>query len=280
MKLLFLIPCFLGSIYSSAQGLGFGMSQMTRQVDKETIRQLEQIQSKLKTASSPGAVRCEVPEGTTCDFTILCDLLRKNRNAEVLYQNPAGKVLANIPLIYSRQKADQCRNSVSTEEPKDPQKVFSENMRDYAAKRKEFLDSIARNGEQAAYFEIERSMVEISLESTDSISVMLDADAMEKKILQAETHAKVKLSEESRRLWMAVNSPSVDRLEPATNQNPFFDPMLLSIPEIAGGEEKVRENQRQFQAELTRTYNLFLDTKKEMIQILKARKNGKNNAEM
>lgn len=256
------------------------MTGGVRQVDLETVRLLENMQSRLKAAQEPNQVRCGMAEDSRCEFTLLCDKLRPNRNAEVLYRNSEGKVLVNLPLIGLRNAVDQCRNSVSDKEAKDPIKILDDQMRDYAMRRKQFLDSIEKNGEQAAYFKIEKAMVELSLADEKPKAFFIDPSEVEKQIRLAEEKTGVKLSEESRKLWGAVNIPTINKQKPATDQNPFFDGMLLQIPDAAGGEEKVRENQKKFQAELTRTYNLFLDAKKDVITVLKKRKNGSNDDEI
>lgn len=280
MAHLSIVGIILVSSYSFGQGMMMGAESGKRKVDAETIQLLESVQAKLKNVQGAQVTQCEDANGKSCDFTLICNLLKANRNSEVLYQNPEGKVLPNLPLIEGRMAIDYCRNSVSKEEPKDSQQIMNEQVREYAAKRKDFLDSIAQKGEQPAYFAIEKSMVELILESKEPEKWFNDSKEFENRIQKASAKANVKISDESIRLWVAANTPDIPRVNASTNQNPFFDPLLSVFPDYAGSEEKVRANQSKIQSELTRTYNLYLDTKKELISVLKNRKNGSNDAEI
>lgn len=282
MKKLILICTFVFLGFSSRAQVGMGMVGSGRQVDLEVIQMVEKLQTDLQKAEAPQSVRCEVAPGTKCQFTILCDQLRPNRNAEVLYRNPEGEVLHNLSLYQLQGGVDQCRFSITDKDIKNPMQAVEELQKGYLLRRKAFLDSVALNGEYQTVNKIESAMIERSLADSQSLQTftMLDREKAEKNIREAEAKLGLNLNDETRAKWVAANSFEADKFPKPTNQNPFFDSTLLVQADRAGSKEKVVANQQMFQKEIERVYNIFLDTKKEMIAVLNKRRNGNNNAQI
>lgn len=139
MKFTFFAVIFFASNLGWSQGYGMSGGRILRKIDAEAMRLLDEVQEKLKIIQEPAVIRCGDANGAKCEFTLLCEKIRTNRNAEVLYQNSDGKILPNFSLVAARRGVDQCRNSVSEREPKSPEKIVDESVRAYQVKRGKLL---------------------------------------------------------------------------------------------------------------------------------------------
>ena len=279
-----LLISFLPFNYVQAQGFGFSDP---RQVDFETIKLLEKIQDDLKKSPATLELNCKSNSAVTCDFMLMCDKLRANRNSKALYKNGKGEVIPNYKLLYLQETVDQCRNNVSASESKKAN-PFTEMQKNSSKKRKDFLNSIQAHKEEAKMTKIEQAMLDMSLENATDINPwFIPKEQIEKNIADAEARAGVKLSDESRKKWIEaldqasfLSNQSDSKIKTSSNENPFIKTTLLTNIKEAGSKKKVLEYQAQFQKELDRSFDIFSDTKSQIIAILNKRMDGKNNAEI
>lgn len=285
---LLFLQCSLLSVLGFAQG---SWDAQSAQVDQETIDLLEKLQKDLKISPSTSQLDCGANSADKCDFTFICNKLRSNRNSKALYQNSKGQVIPNYKLLYLQETVDQCRNTVSSSTSA-PTNSVSDSLLVYLKERKSLLDSIQAHGEEAKMIRLEQAMLDASIEKPDDPSSMtwtMPRDQIEKYISDAETRAGVKLSDESRNKWVELlleetsDGPNVatqTKTKVSSDDNPFMKTELLTNVNEAGSKEKVLEYQTQFQNELNRSFDVFTDTKSQLIAVLNKRRNGKNDAEI
>ncbi len=252
----------------------------------EAVQLLEKVQNDINKQTLTKTIKCDAAN-EKCQFNTICNKLRVNRNSKILYKNKLGQSIPNYKLLNLLDEVDQCKSSLTNEEP-DPAIIMTAMERKRNGLKKEFLDSVSTNKEEALLVKIERSLLETSLNKlTGDVSYGVSAEQIEKNIRDAESKAKVKLSDSSRKKWVKFLDPSSvvvnfnqGAIATSTSNNPFITMQLLTNIDAAGSKKKVLEYQAQVQKELNRSYNVFIDTKKMMIEVLKKRKNSQNNSEM
>lgn len=283
--LLFLI-CTLSFNISFAQGIGV---PLTRQVDQETINLLETLQKDIKTTPNTTQMDCITNTGEKCDFMLMCNKFRPNRNSKALYKNPDGQIIPNYKLLYLQDTVDQCKNSISASTTSTAYNPYSEMQKIYSKNRKAFLNSVQAHREEANMIKIEQAMLDASLEATTNSnenSWFVSKIQAEKNITDAEKRAGIKLSDESKKKWIELFEQPASTYNPSaqtnvsSSDNPFIKTELLTNAMLAGSKEKVKEYQAEFQKETNRSFEIFTDTKSQLIAVLNKRKDGKNNSEI
>ena len=252
----------------------------------EAVQLLEKVQNDIKKQTLIKTIKCDAAN-EKCQFTMICDKLRVNRNSKVLYKNKFGQSIPNYQLLNLLENVDQCKSTLIDQEP-DSAVIMTAIERKRNALRKEFLDSIATNKEETVLVKVERALLTASLNKlTGDASYGISTELIEKNIRDAESKAKVKLSDSSRSKWINMLDPAAAVVNfnqgataTSTSDNPFITTQLLTNIDAAGSKEKVLAYQAQVQKELNRSYIVFLDTKKIMIEVLNKRKNGQNNSEV
>lgn len=281
MKILFI---FLGVLLGEV-GFAQVATNTSNQANAEAISLIEKLQKDLQMAPAASTLDCASNPSEKCDFMLVCNKLRANRNAAALYQNKNGEFIPNYKLFSLQQSVDQCRSSISNKDAAAKMGDFKTSQNKYLLRRKAFLDSVSSRHEEATMIKLEQTMLDTSLENSNGATGMMMGRAqIEKNIKDAESRAGIKLSDESRTKWIdsldMTSGLDLNTQNNASAANPFMDPNLLNSTKAAGSREKMMAYRAQVQKQVDRSYDVFQDTKSQLIAVLNKRKNGKNNKEV
>lgn len=288
-------------------GLGGGYGAYDQTDPQAQIKQLETVLDQLQRAKAmltdPGKneVR-ECNEPTLCSYRQVCQALQKNRNAPALYRNSASEEFINYSRVHLEKQINLCLNNSLAQKKaleegiktqKQMQKYMSTLQNGYYESMKKLNQSILKNGEAQKYIKVQDAMTTISFEMSKKSDSKYMMPA--KWIEQAQKKAGVRLSKETVDAWNksmgsqmlggygAASNYGIGGMPAATvegvvsTENPFFESQLLVDPNYAGGMDKIKAYQEQFNKQSERAKKLFEEAREHGIEILKAKRNSKNS---
>jgi len=275
---------------------------------EESIRRFQTLKSEID--QSVTAIKSKCQEGENfdlnkleCRFSQFCKLYEKDLNHPIIYQSSNGEMLTNEPFFELIKELNQCLREKNKEEIAEKVKSYTlkygkihlKKIWDENQKLKEILK---KNGEEAKLSRINQEILSIRLEDgisggeTDRWSEGTRGDRVAVLAL-AEKRTKIKLSPELKESLIKIStllSNQQYKIEAKKMERKLF-PELYSgnlfsdfdnflDPEIAGSDKKLVENQKLYQKMAQKNYDLFLDSKKDLIAHLKSKTTPKNKEMM
>jgi hypothetical protein len=258
----FVLPCFA---QSSAEY-------------KKLIETIERSQKEIQALGSKDSGRCwdcVLQESKLCGFREICEALRSEQARPRLMSEADGTYVPNYKLNAVNDQLNMCRQKVTNAIPYLPD-AAQETAKQMAQNQRDFFRSLKKNREEGAYVRLSEVMLDAAEGNGPKLQwepgKAFDYDAL---TTAYEKQANVKLSPESRKLWMKINFgawsvPEVVKPIDITD-DPLFSPSALMTE---------NKGQERYQKNLDRIHALFQDERSRVIDVLKRKTTPENKAEM
>ncbi len=271
---------------------------------EDSVRRLQSLKAEIDQSIEAAQIKCQEFELSDkdkkeCRFVNFCKMYEKDLNRPIIYQNEKGEMLTNEPFFNALNLLNQCLREKNKDEiaakveayVKKYGKIHLKKVWDENQKIKEILK---KNKEESNLSKINQEILSIRLEdgiSDGTIDRWNEGSRGDRiaVLALAEKRTKIKLSDELKQSLIKVQELLSNHQYKAEarkmerkifpelySDNVFADFDNFIDPEIAGSDKKLVENQKLYQKMAQKNYDIFLESKKEIVAYLKKKMNDKN----
>lgn len=245
---------------------------------KKLIETIERSQHEVQALGPKDSGRCWdclLQESKLCGFREICEALRNEQGRPRLLSEADGTYVPNYKLNAVNDQLNMCRQKATSAMPYLPD-AAQEAAKQMIQNQRALFQSLKKNREEGAYVRLSEVMLDTAEGNGPKIQwepgKPFDYDAL---TAEYEKKANVKLSSESRKLWMKINFGAWGAPEVVKPINVDDDPLLspLALMTETKGQER-------YQKHLDRIYALFQDERSRLIDVLKRKTTPENKVEM
>lgn len=273
---------------------------------KEAVLDYQNIQADVEKMLRLKCPECEASTGSTsgkvCSLKEFCEKPELNHDRPVLYKTDKGESVLNEYYYSMRNEVRSCLREKYSDEinlKKDElmTKLKTDHLKKILAANKKLTLLAAKNNQGTALSRISSEILTMSVEAGLNQEEFpwekqgTHRDDLSLLITEAEKRLKIKLIPEIKKTLVEIqflkSNPAygveLEELErtlipDVVPADPFYDWAKLTDEKAAGSAKALAENQKKLKKKSQDAYDLFVETRDELLQYLETKKTRKNAA--
>lgn len=243
-------------------------------------------------------------EKNFCELKNYCELKELHKDDPLIYQNEQGEKIVNDEYYEMRNNITSCLREKFADEIKEKKeelslKLGNEHLKKILAANKLLSAQVSKYGQGNALSRISMEITNITLEAGLNAEAPVwgnkssESSELLAVIALAEKRTRLKLNPEIKKTLIAIEqlklNPSYkielekfeSRIIPeSTPKDPFYDWSQLLSEKAAGGTQKLKLNRQNLQQKSQDVYNVFEETRSDLLIFLNEKKNEKNSKQI